>query len=74
MECDTLHSENRLSMILLTNNFPKWQLVYYYYSKWADLEIYHLILDKLRRKVRVNMGQNLEASLWIMDSQSVLWE
>lgn len=58
---------------LLPNNFPKWQLVYYYYSKWADLEIYDLILDKLRRKIRVKMGQNPEASLGIMDSQSVRW-
>jgi len=36
---------------MLPNNFPKWQLVYYYYSKWARLEIYDLILEKLRQKV-----------------------
>jgi transposase len=42
--------------LLLPNNFPKWQLVYYYYSKWADLEIYDLILDKLRRKIIVKMA------------------
>lgn len=58
---------------LLPSNFPKWQLVYYYYSKWAVLEIYDLILEKLRIKVRVKMGQKEEASLGIMDSQSVRW-
>lgn len=57
----------------LPNNFPKWQLVYYYYSKWAALDIYDLILEKLRIKVRVKMGQKGEASLGIMDSQSVRW-
>jgi transposase len=58
---------------LLPSNFPKWQLVYYYYSKWSVLEIYDLILEKLRIKVRVKMGQKEEAILGIMDSQSVRW-
>jgi transposase len=58
---------------LLPNTFPKWELVYYYYSKWASLEIYDLILEKLRLKVRVKMGQEGSASLGIMDSQSVRW-
>lgn len=58
---------------MLPINFPKWQLVYYYYTKWANLEIYDLILEKLRSKVRVKMGQKEDASLGIMDSQSVRW-
>jgi putative transposase len=58
---------------LLPSNFPKWQLVYYYYSKWASLELYDLILETLRNKVRMKMGQKAEASLGIMDSQSVRW-
>ena len=58
---------------MLPSNFPKWQLVYYYYSKWARLEIYDLILEKLRGKVRVKLNQNEEPSLGIMDSQSVRW-
>lgn len=58
---------------LLPSNFPKWHLVYYYYSKWSDLELYDLILEKLRAKVRVKMGQKEEANLGIMDSQSVRW-
>lgn len=58
---------------LLPSDFPKWQLVYYYYSKWANLEIFDLLLSKLREKVRLNRGQKAEASLGIMDSQSVRW-
>ncbi|NML72186.1 IS5 family transposase [Chryseobacterium sp. RP-3-3] len=58
---------------LLPRDFPKWQLVYYYYSKWANLEIFDLLLSKLREKVRRNRGQKSQASLGIMDSQSVRW-
>lgn len=58
---------------MLPLNFPKWQLVYYYYSKWAALEMFDLLLEKLRNKVRVKMGQNSDPSLGIMDSQTVRW-
>lgn len=59
--------------ILLPHDFPKWELVYYYYSKWANLEIFDLLLSKLSEKVRQNRGQKAHASLGIMDSQSVRW-
>ncbi len=58
---------------MLPSNFPKWQLVYYYYSKWASLDLFDLLLEKLRNRVRVKMGQKSDASLGIMDSQSVRW-
>jgi transposase len=58
---------------MLPLNFPKWQLVYYYYSKWSTLEKFDLLLENLRNKVRVKMGQNSSASLGILDSQTVRW-
>lgn len=58
---------------MLPLNFAKWQLVYYYYSKWAELEMFDLLLAKLRETVRLKMGQNAQASLGIIDSQSVKW-
>jgi transposase len=58
---------------MLPANFAKWQLVYYYYKKWSDLEQFDLLLSKLREHVRRKKGQNAEASLGIMDSQSVRW-
>jgi len=58
---------------MLPNDFPKWQLVYYYFSKWANSEDFDLLLSKLREKVRINKGQNGEPGLGIMDSQSVRW-
>jgi len=58
---------------MLPINFAKWQLVYYYYKKWSDLEQFDLLLAKLREHVRVKKGQNAEASLGVLDSQSVRW-
>ena len=44
---------------MLPNDFPKWwQLVYYYYRKWSDLEEFDLLFSKLRERVWINMGQN----------------
>lgn len=58
---------------MLPTNFPKWKLVYYYYSKWSYLEQFDLLLSKLTERIRVNKGQNAQASLGIPDSQSVCW-
>jgi len=58
---------------MLPNDFPKWELVYYYYSKWANAEDFDLLLSKIREKVRLKKKQKSEPSLGIMDSQSVKW-
>jgi putative transposase len=58
---------------MLPLNFAKWQLVYYYFKKWSDLEHFDLLLSKLRETVRIKKGQKGEASLGILDSQSVRW-
>lgn len=39
--------------------------------KWAFVGEFDLILSKLRESVRMKRGQNREASIGIMDSQSV---
>ncbi|NAW51641.1 transposase, partial [Elizabethkingia argentiflava] len=33
---------------MLPKNFPKWQLVYYYYIRWVEAGYFDLILEKLR--------------------------
>lgn len=58
---------------MLPKDFPRWQLVYYYYRKWVAAELFDRLLDKLRSKVRVSKGQKERATLGIMDSQSVRW-
>ena len=58
---------------MLPTSYAKWQLVYYYYKKWGDNEDFDLLLAKLRECVRIKKGQNREASLGVIDSQSVRW-
>lgn len=58
---------------MLPSDFPKRQLVYYYYKKWADTAQFDLLLQELRGKVRIKMGQKANPSLGIVDSQSVRW-
>ncbi|WP_337040272.1 transposase [Emticicia sp. 17c] len=50
---------------MLPKNFPNWQLVYYYFKKWADLEEFDALLEKIRGKVRLQKGQNFSPSLGI---------
>ncbi|NAW50811.1 transposase, partial [Elizabethkingia argentiflava] len=58
---------------MLPQDFPKWQRVYYYYKKWADMGLFELVLEHLRGKFRVKLGQKSEPSLGIMDSQNIRW-
>jgi putative transposase len=52
-------------------NFPKWQLVYYYFRKWESYGIIENVHDTIHEKVRVGMGKEPSPSLGLMDSQSV---
>jgi len=56
---------------MLPKDYPKWELVYYYFRKWSDLEAFDLLLSSLRQTVRIKRSQNGSASLGIMDSLSV---
>ena len=58
---------------MLPSHFAPWELVYYYYRKWSSMGEFDLLLNNLREKVRVKQGQKAEASVGIMDSQSVRW-
>jgi len=58
---------------MLPKEFPKWESVYYYYRKWASLEEFDLLLERLRGSVRLGRNQNMEPSVGIIDSQSVKW-
>lgn len=58
---------------MLPKDYPKWELVYYYFRKWSDLQKLDLLLSNLRESIRFKRKQNKAASLGIMDSQSVKW-
>jgi len=56
---------------LLPKDFPKWQLVYYYFRKWTAEGLIEEIHDTLRKLVRIQKGKEESPSLGLIDSQSV---
>jgi transposase len=55
----------------LPKDFPKWQLVYYYFRKFETTGLIEMIHDTLREKVRVKKGKQISPSLGLVDSQRV---
>lgn len=58
---------------MLPKEYPKWELVYYYFRKWSFYAEFDLLLSSLRGTIRLKRGQNKEESMAIMDSQSAKW-
>lgn len=58
---------------MLPKELSKWESVYYYYRKWASLECFDLLLERLRGRVLIVRGQTQTPVLGIIDSQSVKW-
>jgi len=56
---------------LLPRDFPKWQLVYYYFRKWTADGLVEEIHDCLRNIIRKNKGKEVSPSMGLIDSQSV---
>lgn len=56
---------------MLPNDFPKWQLVYYYFCKWRDDGLIEYIHECLRDVTRKRAGRDISPSLGLIDSQSV---
>lgn len=56
---------------MLPSEFPKWQLVYYYFQKWKREGVFEEILEDIRNVVRTKLGRDTSPSVGIIDSQSV---
>ena len=56
---------------MLPCEFPKWQLVYYYFQKWVREGVFDELLDNIRNLVRKKLGKNISPSVGVIDSQSV---
>src|SRR5688500_18885713 len=56
---------------MLPHDFPKWQLVYYYFSKWKRDETIAFVQEVLVEKIRGKAGRKEEPTVGIIDSQSV---
>ena len=58
---------------MLPHDYPKWQLVYYYFRKWSKEGRIEHLLNKLVRKVRKKRNQSESPSVGALDAQSVKW-
>ena len=56
---------------MLPKDFPKWELVYYYFRKWKNNGTIDFIHEVIREKVRKKYNKNETPSVGIIDSQSV---
>ena len=56
---------------MLPGSYPKWQLVYYYFSKYRDEEVFEYLNDMVRETHRESENKNAQCSVGIIDSQSV---
>ena len=56
---------------MLPSDFPKWQLVYYYFRKWTTEGLIEEFHDNLRNLIRINKGKEESPSLGLIDSQTV---
>jgi putative transposase len=54
----------------LPEGFPHWNTVYWYFKRWRDDGTWERVNDVLRRRLRVHLGREPEASAAILDSQS----
>ena len=56
---------------MLPGDFPKWQIVYYYFSVWKKDGVFEQIHESLVEGIRKSVGRNEEPSVGIIDAQSV---
>lgn len=55
----------------LPKNYPKWELVYYYFSRWSRLKSWESIAHELHRNLRVKNLRSPLPRLGIVDAQSI---
>jgi putative transposase len=56
---------------MIPHDFPKWQIVRYYFDTWKEDGTWKNIHDTLRDKVRIQAGKKKQPTAGIIDSQSV---
>lgn len=56
---------------MLPSSFPRWQIVYYYFSKWKCDGTFEHIRCSLVKKHRKRNGRKMQPTAAVMDAQSV---
>jgi transposase len=55
----------------LPTDFPPWQTVYWYFTRWEEAKVTEKLLAAVREQLRVEQGRNPEPSAGLVDSQTV---
>jgi putative transposase len=56
---------------MLPKEFPKWKMVYYYFTKWVKMGVIEDILHRINEIVRIKSGKQAQPSMVIIDCQCV---
>lgn len=56
---------------MLPQDFPRWEIVYYYFNKWKKNDLIEQLHEWLVEKTRKEEGRNKQPSAGIIDAQSV---
>ncbi len=55
---------------LLPKEYPKWQIVYYYFRRWGAMDAFAEIEDSLVEAVRLRRGESPQPTIGAIDSES----
>ncbi len=56
---------------MLPVDYPKWQIVYYYFNRWKHGRVIERIQCLLVKKIRIKQGKKEQPTVGIIDAQSV---
>ena len=55
---------------LLPEEYPKWQIVYYYFRRWGAMDAFTELEDSLVTTLRLKRGESAQPTIGAIDSQS----
>lgn len=62
---------NGIEWRALPVDFPPWEAVYAFFQRWSQRGLPQRLVDRLRGRLRVGLGREVQPSAAIVDSQSV---
>ncbi|MFD8492964.1 IS5 family transposase [Amycolatopsis sp. NPDC059657] len=64
-------TDNGIKWRALPTDFPPWQTVHGFFTRWSRTGVFEKIRDRLREKIRLRAKRNPAPSAAVIDSQSV---
>lgn len=64
-------TDNGIKWRALPSDFPPWQTVHGFFTRWSKTGVFEKIRDRLREKIRLRANRNPAPSAAVIDSQSV---